>query len=191
MILQSHNSWSYLRPKKWWLRPFGFMAKCQSVSIYHQYYDYNVRSFDLRVRFDKNGQLVIAHGYFQFDIDSNQLMKHLSFIDYNECIVRILHEVRNKKQYTVSNVLRFKEFCAMLEKTFPHIRFYGGRNLYNYELDYNFDYEPSEEGVYSSVQDPKIIDDWFPWIFAKINNKKTFKKGTDKDILAIDFVNIC
>ena len=61
----------------------------------------------------------------------------------------------------------------------------------NYELDYNFDYEPSEEGVYSSVQDPKIIDDWFPWIFAKINNKKTFKKGTDKDILAIDFVNIC
>ena len=79
----------------------------------------------------------------------------------------------------------------MLEKTFPHIRFYGGRNLYNYENDYNFGYEPSEEGVYSSVQDPKIIDDWFPWIFAKINNKKTFKKGTDKDILAIDFVNIC
>lgn len=190
MILQSHNSWSYLRPEKWWLRPFRFMARCQKASIYHQYYDYGVRSFDLRIRFDKKGRIVIAHGFFQFDINYMTLMKHLEFMNDNGCIVRVLHEARNKKQYTEESVERFKDFCQAMEVRFPNIKFYCGRNLYNWEFDYKYEYEPTEEAVYSSVQDPKIIDDWFPWLFAKLNNKKILKKGTDKDILAIDFVNI-
>ena len=37
MILQAHNSWSYLKPKVWWLRPFAFMARCQSKDIFEQY----------------------------------------------------------------------------------------------------------------------------------------------------------
>lgn len=190
MILQSHNSWSYIKPKKWWLRPFRFMARCQKASIYSQYYDYDVRSFDLRVRFNKKGEMVIAHGFFQFDIDYATLMKHLEFMNEHKCIVRVLHEARNKKQYTEDSVSRFREFCTAMELKFPDIKFYCGRNLYNWEFDYKYEYEPSEEAVYSSVQDPKIIDDWFPWIFARLNNKETYLNGTDKDILAMDFVNI-
>lgn len=30
MILGSHNSWSYLPVRKWWMRPIAFMARCQS-----------------------------------------------------------------------------------------------------------------------------------------------------------------
>ena len=37
--------------------------------------------------------------------------------------------------------------------------------------------------------DPRLIDDWYPRLFAKVNNKEIVKKGTDKDILLIDFVN--
>lgn len=189
-ILQSHNSWSYIRPKKWWLRPFKFMAKCQKANIYDQYVKYGVRSYDLRVKFDKNGNVVIAHGLFDFDIDRDELMRHLSFMNDNKCVVRILHEVRREKEYTEESIERFKAFCKEIEEKFKDITFYCGRNLYNWMVDYEFDYNPSEEGVYSSVQPPKWIDDWFPWIYARLHNKETFKMGTDKDILAVDFVNI-
>jgi hypothetical protein len=50
--------------------------------------------------------------------------------------------------------------------------------------------EPTCEENYSSVMPPKWLDDWFPWLYAKLNNRKILSKGTDKDILLIDFVNI-
>ena len=53
MILGSHNSWSYLPPKHWWMWSFHFMAKCQRVDIREQYEKYGVRCFDLRVRWKK------------------------------------------------------------------------------------------------------------------------------------------
>ena len=53
MILGSHNSWSYLPPKHWWMWPIHFMAKCQRVDIREQYEKYGVRCFDLRVRWKK------------------------------------------------------------------------------------------------------------------------------------------
>lgn len=190
MVLQGHNSWSYIRPKKWFFRLISFVAKCQKADIYSQYEDYGVGSYDLRVRFDKDGNMIIAHGIVEFDIDYNTLIEHLKFIDSKACIVRVLHEVRNKKQYTEESLKYFKEFCQKIEEMFPNIKFYCGKNLYNWEIDYQFKYDFSEEGVYSSVCPPKIIDDWFPWLFARFHNHETLEKGTDKDILSIDFVNI-
>ena len=190
MILGSHNSWSYLRPKKWWLYPFRFMAKCQRYSIQAQYYAYNVRCFDLRVRYNNDGKLIIAHGFMEYDIDEEALKEHLSFLNKNDCVVRILHEARNKKQYTELSVNKFKALCAYLEKAFPNIKFYLGRNLYNWEVDYEFDYKPTEDEIHASTQKPRIIDDWWPWLYAWLTNKKTYEKGTDKDILLIDYVDI-
>ena len=61
--------------------------------------------------------------------------------------------------------------------------------MYNWENDYEFPYKPSCEEKYSSVCPPKILDDWWPRWFAKFNNKRIIKEGTDKDILLIDFIN--
>ena len=189
-LLQSHNSWSYIRPKKWWLRPFHFMAKCQSKSIIEQYFKYDVRAFDLRIRFDENGQLVVAHGPFVFDISYKKLCEDLDFLNSKKCTVRILHEVRNKKQHNWESVDGFRAFCSVMQNKYPNITFYCGRNLYNWEIDYEFGREPTEESFYSSVRKPYLIDDWWPWLYARFNNKKVLKKGTDAEILAIDFVNI-
>lgn len=190
MILQSHNSWSFLKAKKWWLRPFEFMARCQRKDLTEQYYQYNVRSFDLRIKFNKKGDLIVAHGFMQYDITFNELMVDLLFINSLNCSVRILHEVRNKKNYTEENVKKFQDLCKGLEEKFPNIKFFCGRNLYNWEVDYDFKYKPTEDEKYSSVCSPKLIDDWFPWIYAKLHNKENLEKGTDKDILSIDFVDI-
>ena len=191
MILQSHNSWSYRKSKKWWLTPLRFTAKCQSKSIAEQYYKYGVRSFDLRVRFNKDNEFVVAHGMMVYDCTKDDILKDLAFINnVGGCSVRILHEVRNSKQYTKSSLLKFREFCEEIKEKFENIVFYCGRNLFNWEEDYYFDYHPTELAKYSSVCPPKILDDWFPWIYARFHNKKTFMEGTDAEILAVDFVNI-
>ena len=39
----SHNSMTYLPPKKWYMYPFKFVAKCQSSTIEEQYEKYSIR----------------------------------------------------------------------------------------------------------------------------------------------------
>ncbi len=191
MILGSHNSWTYLKPKKWWMKLIGFTAKCQEANIYEQYTTYNTKCFDLRVKFDKKGNLIIAHGLIEYDIDKEQLLNDLKWLnDKGDVSIRILHEVRNKRSYTKENINKFVKLCNELINKFSNLKFWCGKNLYNWENDYTFKYSPSCEEKYSSVCSPKLIDDWYPKWFAKRKNNEIKKLGTDKDILLIDFVNI-
>ena len=190
MILGSHNSWTYLKPKKWWMKVIKFTAKCQKYDIKTQYERYGVRCFDLRIKF-VDDEPVIAHGPVQYKYDLNELVEDLKYLnEKGDVYLRILHEVRNKKEYTEDAVEQFKGFCEDLVVMFPKLKCWCGRNLYNWAVDFKFDCEPSCEELYSSVTNPKYIDDWYPLIYAKLHNKKNIKKGTDKDIMLIDFVNI-
>lgn len=189
MILGSHNSWSYLPVRKWWMRPIAFMARCQCVDIKTQYEQYGVRCFDLRVRFDGDGNMIVAHGIIEYK-EAHALIALMWLDDRKDCYVRVLHEARSKKQYTKYSVESFKKFCYTLENNFKNTRFWCGKNLYNWETDYDFDGEdPTCDEEYASVCPPKLIDDWWPWLFAKTHNSEILARGTDKDILLIDYVN--
>ena len=101
MILGSHNSWSYLPLTKWWMKPFAFMAKCQDYNIKQQYELCGVRCFDLRIKFNKDGNLVIAHGNAIYKYTRLDLEKDLYYLsNKGDCYVRVLHEIRNKKEHT-------------------------------------------------------------------------------------------
>ena len=190
-ILGSHNSWSYLTPKKWWMKLLAFTAKCQAVDIKTQYEKYGVRCFDLRVRFNKNDGLILAHGIVEYNINWYDLMFWLQYLnDRGDCFVRVIHEARNKKEYTLYSKQHFIYLCEDIICDFKNITFWCGRNLYNWEVDFTFKATPSCEENYSSVKSPKLIDDWWPWLYAKRHNKKIKQEGTDKDILLIDFVDI-
>ena len=41
----SHNTMTYLKPSKWYLYPFIFVAKCQSID-YKKQFNCGVRWFD-------------------------------------------------------------------------------------------------------------------------------------------------
>lgn len=190
MVIGSHNSWSYLPPKHWWLRPFAFMSKCQKVDIKTQYEKYSVRCFDLRITHTKDGKVQVAHGFLVYKIDFAQLKKDLKYLNYKgDCYVRVLHEVRRKSQYTEEAVMNFRQFCEYVKNIYTNIKWWCGRNLYDWTFDYDFGPELSCHEDYSSVSKPKLIDDWWPWLYAKRKNKKIIEKGTDKEILLIDFVN--
>ena len=189
MIIGSHNSWSYLTPKKWWMKLIAFTAKCQDLTIKEQYY-HGVRCFDLRIKFI-DGNPVIAHGPIIYNYFREELFRDLEWLNmqHQPISIRILHEVRNKKEYTEESVENFVDFIITLQCRFTHLKFWCGKNLYNWKNDYEFPYKPSCEEMYASVCSPKLIDDWWPRWFAKFNNKRIIKEGTDKDILLIDFVN--
>jgi len=190
MILGSHNSWSYLPVRKWWMKPIAFMAKCQKDDVLWQYLAHGVRCFDLRIRFEE-GYIVVAHGLVEYRTGMVQLNAQLYWLNCKgDCLVRVIHEVRNKRQYNKSSVDCFRRFCSHIEKKFNRIRFWCGRNLYDWQEDYDFGIYPSCEEKYASVCPPSIIDDWWPWLFAYRHNSNIRRKGTTKDILLIDYVDI-
>lgn len=189
----SHNSWSYLPVKKWWMKPIAFTARCQSVDIRTQY-EMGVRCFDLRIRKSDDLDdlsLAIAHGIVEYVYDLRSLEKDLDFLEKKgDCYVRVIHEARNKRQYNDLSLGYFHYVCKFRLYYYDNIRFWCGRNLYNWEKDYDFGEDPSCDEKYASVCKPRLIDDWWPWLYAKLHNRKIRKKGTDKDILLIDYVNI-
>ena len=188
MILGSHNSWSYLPVKKWWMKPIAFTARCQRKTIQEQY-ELGVRCFDLRVRW-KDWEIQVAHGCIVYDISLQQLKDDLTWLnEKGDCFVRILHEARTRKQYEES-VAFFRSFCYVSLSDYPNIRFWCGRNLYDWMVDYDFGFYPTCEEKYASVCPPKILDDWWPWLYAKFHNRKIREQGTDSDILLIDYVDI-
>lgn len=186
MIIGSHDTMTYLKPKKWYLYPFQFIARCQSKPIQEQYEKYGVRYFDLRVRFDKNGKTEFAHGLISYKGNVYDVLNYLN--NQNEEIqVRLLLEITKEDEQQEA---MFIDFCKWIEVYYDNLKFHNGRRKYDWKVVYKFkNEEPSLDQKVSSMT-WKIWDDWFPYLYAKIMNKKNIKKGTDKDCLLIDFVNI-
>lgn len=64
-MLGSHNTFSYLPLKNWWLYPFNFMAKCQSKTLGQQIAA-GVGYIDIRIKMDAKGRLWLAHGLMKY-----------------------------------------------------------------------------------------------------------------------------
>ena len=166
------------------------------MDIREQYMKYGVRCFDLRVRVDDEGVITVAHGPIEYDISTESLWEELKWIDEKgDCYVRVLHEVRTSEQYTPAAVKNFEWACAAFEDYCPYIQFWCGRNLYNWQKDYEIFGEPTDdptcEETYGSViPGKKWLYGWWPWLYARTHNKAIRQRGTDKDILLIDYVDI-
>lgn len=188
--IASHNSLTYLPVKQWYLRPFKYMAQCQSKDLKTQYEKYDIRFFDIRIKFDSKQDAHFAHGLINYKAKIEDVFAYLN--SKEGITVRILLENKSKKYYK-----RFREFCDYLIKRFQYIHFIGGRNKHNWEMVYKFPgVEPTYLDKYASnnklakICSGWLLDDLCPWIYAKCFNKKNIKKGTDKEYLMIDFVNI-
>lgn len=187
MILGSHNTMSYSKPTKWWLRPFRFMAQCQSKTLEEQF-DAGARLFDIRIIY-KDGEYKFAHGLMEFTGD----------------VWNALERMNNLGQYVYCRVLKeragyeseFIKFCIEASLKYRNIRFYGGQNKKDWKQIYTFDYSsPNSIDKYSSCNyDIKdkctgwYLDDLFPRIYAFCFNKYWRKKYKDFDgYLMQDFV---
>ena len=106
------------------MRLIAFAARCQRVDIREQYLKYGVRCFDLRVRTDEDGRLVVAHGPVIYTLTIYKVCLDLDLLNgKGDCYVRVLHEARTKSQYTEKSVKWFGYFCHAIEEKYPGITF--------------------------------------------------------------------
>lgn len=202
MKLTTHNTMSYQKPKQLWAKIIPFVARCQSVDYIKQY-ELGAVGFDLRLFWDKNGNLEFRHGIVSYPADN--IWEVLDFIRDHDLYVRVLFELRSYNRKHVKNVetlkTKFKDFCKEIEDKYPTVKFYGGCATCDWEQLYNFknDEHMPELGLYSSNTSLfkssnkflRIIDDLCPWIYAKLMNRKNMKKYKDSEqYISVDFINI-
>lgn len=193
MIIGAHNAWSYLKPKKWWMRLFYFTAQCQRCDIKEQYDKHNVRCFDLRIRFDKNDKPIICHGITEYEYSYEELLEDLRWLhNKGDVVIRILLELRSvpKKKWPTQKRAFNTFFHTVLKTFFPNFNYVEGRSLPDWDKILKNVRDGRETEDYASVSNPKYIDDWLPILYAWWHNKVARKKESDKDIMLLDFVDI-
>lgn len=194
---------SYQPIKQWYMKPFSWIARCQNVNLQDQFIKYGCRLFDFRVKYDKYGNISFAHGWAQFHGHVNTYISELNDLAANSdepVYARIILESNSPMDDQELQEEHFGYFCEHIQKEFENITFIGGRRKYDWAKLYDFKtVEPELDDRYSSTTNPfgertgtfwDKIDDLWPWLYARLHNKKNIKKGTDKDCLFLDFVNI-
>lgn len=187
MKLGTHNSMSYLPPKKWYMYPFRFIAKCQNKSILEQY-DLGARMFDIRVSFDG---LVpeFRHGSMAFKGNVFDILELLDSIGEPIYIRLILEINKNTKNRGIKEKL-FMYFCSLVEKKYSNLNFFCGRRKFDWAQLYRFKLDDINVVQKISSMTGTKLDDIWPWIYAKLNNKRNLEKHNQDDWLLIDFIGI-
>ena len=88
--LGTHNSMTYLKPTGLVQILAWNTGKCQNLSLEEQY-EFGVRFFDLRIRFDEEATPYFAHGLLEFH--EKAVTDVLAFLDQKQdCIVNLVME---------------------------------------------------------------------------------------------------
>ena len=208
MTLGSHNTMTYLKPRKWWQWFGRFIAKCQKLPIEEQY-EKGARWFDIRISIPmKNGEHtepIFSHGLVDYKGKTPaEVFKFLG--EHKDTYCRIVLEKGGEKEedlfkfyvmswmniygMNVTQVARKGVWQNIIE---PNAECpYGPcKDLY---ASCNGDYPQYQNlpGILrSKTWSGYIIDGLWPWIYAKLNNKKNLKKYKNEKItLLIDFIGL-
>ena len=195
----THNTMSYKKPKQWWAKILRFCARCQSKD-YKTQFELGTQAFDLRFYWDEEGNFEFRHGSWRYD--GSDLYEILDFCNEHAMYVRVMLENRGYRKHAFECLEQFQTLCKEIETKYPNITFYGGRDLYNWEIQYDFKNDVTEYEFHASVTNlfPNIpflkkIDDWCPWFYAKLKNHKVRQENREKYktedcIILYDFINI-
>lgn len=188
-LIGSHDTMSYAKPKAWYLRPFHFMAKCQSANIVEQYNKHGVRLFDLRVKWsEKEDKWVFAHGLMEFDTpDLDDVLKWIN--GKGDCYVRLVLEYNRPPKQIMLISIRFTNLCRRLVEQYSNIQFFEFTRKYDWAKLYHSDKEPQID-MYQATSSTtgKILDDLWPWLYAWCFNKDNLIQGTDHQYMLMDFI---
>ena len=200
MRLASHNTFTYLTPRKWWGRLLAFTARCQRVD-YNRQLDLGAQMFDLRVRFDKYGKPVVCHGLIEYDdpcFDVGFGLLAINSAAQREGVIyycRVVLESKNPDEFQKGC---FRKYCEFLPSSLPYIRFFGGNDRSDWGCKnpvYDFGVplpDIDEKHASTTALFPRFprLDDLWPWLYARLFNHRDMEQGTTHDWLMIDFVDI-
>lgn len=173
----------------------NWAAKCQSKTLSEQYHS-GVRYFDIRVRFDKKGRPVIAHGLVEYKGIAENYVSILNEIarHYKDKVyLRFVLEFNRQPEDWNRQEVLLSEFVQNLMKEYPYL-------IYDYimrkwdEQDirrYNTDTIYLTHKYSSCIGWKRFL--WIPWIYAKLYNKKNMKENeiltnSENAALMLDFI---
>lgn len=176
MKIGTHNSMTYLPLKHWWMYPFNWIAKCQSLSIEEQY-ELGVRLFDIRISYDKDYNLEFRHGLIAY---KGNVIETLSYLNSKQepIQIRIILEKPDKDQLFGLDIIRF-------QKLFPNLTFYEGRKKSTWKQIVSLPLLDLNQLVGS--MSGKLLYKIFPKLYAKKYNEINVHTYLDYKPLLIDF----
>ena len=207
MKLASHNSLSFVKPKKWWEKLINFTAKCQSHDIQTQYTN-GVRLFDIRLRRDwiscysREYDAIAAHGLIEYrDIIIPDVLDYLNEKSTKDDPIYVQLNLENLKYDGDKDYVWFKELFKKCTETYQNLIFCGGYVKYPWHKIIDCE-DPSicqKNWEFFNYKDQsttrKKIKCFFsnllhftPEYWAKKNNQKYKSDGTSADFLMLDFV---
>lgn len=127
--LGTHNSLSYHKCQ-WWLRPFSWIGKCQSLTIEEQY-KLGVRYFDIRVKYTKEGKAISGHGLLTYNINVEAILYQLHQKRDKDIVVRLFLE--NSKSNPRKDDKFFQRDVELWTEGFFNLTFVEGGCRYDYK----------------------------------------------------------
>lgn len=180
-MLGTHNSLSFVKPQQWWLRPFSWMAKCQSLNIEDQW-KAGARYFDIRVKV-RNYEIISSHGLMTYDIkvvDQLYILDKLALNSNEECYIRFVIEDGKNIQYV-------QHAYEILTSSFVHLNFLGLISKPGWVYIEDSDYSVDEIHSYK-------LFTWKDFLCPKYWAKKFLKKNLEINhsgkYLILDFIEL-
>ncbi len=112
-MIGTHDSFTYLHPRRWWFIPFAFIWRTQKKDLQCQN-ACGVNYIDVRVRRTDSGWR-LCHGLVDFDMEFDSLRKLLNA--YQDYQVRLILERGSS--------FEFETIAPRLSEDFPNLSFMG------------------------------------------------------------------
>lgn len=189
-MIGTHNSLSYMPVYQWWLKPFFWVARCQSKDLLEQY-NAGTRWFDFRCKRGVNGRYWAGHGLITYNVHVDAMLEVLS----ERCkyasdlvFVRLMLEDNSNKYEFITVIDRYK-------KAYPSLRFVDARIKTDFSIAVP-GVSVNESHEYQLFQDysattflQKIIGFKFPWPWYWAQKKQVTEEMKKDNIFHIlDFV---
>lgn len=180
IYIGTHNSMSYLKPAHWYMRPFNFIAKCQSKDIYWQLADNDCVDLRVCVKDDTNDVIwTFRHGLIEYkQVDLMKLLQCIN-IQYKNKIVRFILEHTRRKKEDIDSMY-FIQLCNHIEQKYTNIKFIGGNRKSDWKKLYTFKNDISDtlnnQFVSSMANDARWYERICPYLYARRKNHDNFRK---------------
>jgi len=175
VILGSHNSITGEQPSNLFARLLSLFCKCQKLDIIDQL-EKGVRCLDIRVWRDSKGNWRYGHGLATYYF----LNQNYSPIDLISACQHVYKSIRKGDEPLYIRLIlerscnngkqAFKDLCENLEKTFPNIIFFEGRDKHSWEVLYQFKNSPTMYEYHASVSGSGLLK-IMPIVFYKLFGK--------------------
>lgn len=172
-VLGTHNTMTYLRPAHWygWLMiPF---ARCQRKPLFEQW-KRGARCFDLRVRFDRRGKAVFAHGLYECSHreDPHETIRRLAALARESGETAYVRLVLEDPKRQAHNEYYFRMFCRFVN-LFPQLLPFQGNRKGDWAQIVEFPFKPElQQYVGSMMDDARWWEKIMPFTYALRCNRR-------------------